>query len=141
MAATRQPQEPGGNTEYARVFRNAGIRMEPEQTTNTLETTDGEGNVIPANTAHIPAKSTLNFAMRVFSSQQSRIEAETDPYVRFVDTSYCYPSDQVVFPPANWEPKAESTEDVLTQYVVAMCYLTWLSDPVNISLGFTTDEG
>lgn len=127
MALLKHSTQPN---RYIRVTRNSAWQGLPE-TTRTVEATyDENGNVLVAeHTVSVPATSRLIVGWREWKTADDRELNKTTEEVWSKDGSKPYSSDQIVLPPSTWTPKAGSTEDVATQYLVALIYLTMLADP------------
>lgn len=135
MASVKSP-----SGRIRRINRNGALQVNMEHT--TIETTPGtydeNGNeVTPGTTAttNHPATSKLTISWREWKSVADQQLNETDPEVWFKDDGDSFTGADIVQPGADWQPKAESDEDAITQYQIAMSYLSmqkkypeWSSD-------------
>lgn len=127
MAMLKHATQPNRYIRVERNFAGQGI----SERSRVVETTyDENGNVlVEEHTEQTPATTLLTVGWREWRSPDDRELNKTTVEVWSKPDSKAYPSSQIVLPPPTWTPKADSPEDPVTQYFVAMVYLTMLADP------------
>lgn len=126
MAMLKHATQPN---RYIRVERNFSGHGIPENSRVVEATYDENGNVLVAeHTVQTPATTRLIVGWREWRSPDDRELSKTTEEVWSKTDTKTYSASEIVLPPSTWTPKADSPEDAVTQYFVAMAYLTMLAD-------------